>query len=236
MDSSAIYESISCLPVVSSVETPLVQDENSIFGRKLEGPTPEGHHITQSILDYIIKFHTYSQFVDHTKIWEIDEDTYLIRFEEPHLYLTICTLHQAIILTSKQIPSSTILTSNTADQNKKIFRIGQILAKYADVAPCIFQVQVDPAYRGSASTLALQLQGQILRFCIESVPLLPKSTLQRLKSDYAILCDKTTDKYFTDHGICSKVLSINFHMPLMMILIIFLAIIEFRTVSYFYFM
>jgi len=194
--------------VVSSVATPLVHDEISTSGAKLQGPTPEGHHITQLILDYIIKFHTYSQFLDHTKIWQIDEDTYIIRLDDPHLYLTKCTLNQAVLLTNKQIPSSTIITNNIADQNKEIFRTGQILAKYPDVSPCIFQVQLKSSYRGSASTLAVHLQEQILRFFIESVPLLSKPTMQRLKSDYAILCDNTTDKYFTDHGTCSKVFSI----------------------------
>jgi len=117
MDSFMLYENLCGLPVVSSIDTSFSHDVVKNSSPQTQDPTFEIQKTIQLILDYIIKFNTHSQFVDHTNIWEIGEDTYLIHLGEPHLYLTKCTLHQALILSNKQIPSTTILTRNLADQN-----------------------------------------------------------------------------------------------------------------------
>jgi len=199
METPAIYENLPTLPVVSPIATPLLQDVAQNSTPKVQESSLDIQHTIQLILDYIIKFHTYNQFVDHTNIWEIDEDTYLIRLGEPHLYLAKFTLHQALMVSSKQILSTTILANQVADQNKELFRLGQILAKYPDLSPCIFQVRLTESYRGSSSIAAVHSQIQILKFLLEHAPLLPKSTKQQIKSDYEALCGKNVDKYFNNN-------------------------------------
>jgi len=89
-------------------------------------------------LDLIVPHNTYYQFVDHQLIWELAEDTYLINLDEPHLFLIKCSVKQAVVLTPVQIPILKITTRDQSDQNKVILRLGQLIAKYEDLSPCVF--------------------------------------------------------------------------------------------------
>ena len=64
------------------------------------------HNKVQQIKQLIIKFHTCKKYVDSTRIWELEDDLYLIRLENvyPNLYVTKCTLKQAIHFDISQIP------------------------------------------------------------------------------------------------------------------------------------
>jgi len=131
MDSSELYENLCSFPVVSIPATPLPHDTTNLCSPRMQRPELELQQKVQLILDFIIKFQSYNQFVDHHNIWELAEDTYLISIGEPHLFLTRCTVQQAIVLNNKQIPIMTVLTKDIADQNKAILRLGQIIAKFS---------------------------------------------------------------------------------------------------------
>ena len=137
MDSYDLYENLSKLPGISTPATSLLQEVFEGVSPKPQEQSLPLLHATQLIMDFIIKF-----LVDHDNIWETDEDTYLIRLGESHLYAVKCTLQQAILLNAKQIPFMAIATNNLADQNKEILRVNQILAKFPDVSLCIFQMQL----------------------------------------------------------------------------------------------
>ena len=127
MDSSSLYENLCSLPVVSMPDTPLLQDKVQECSPKQQRLQLEMPQKVQLLLDFIVKFHSYHQFVDHHNIWELADDTFLIVIGDTHSYLVKCTVQQAIVLSNKQIPVMTILTGNIAEQNKAIFRLGQLI-------------------------------------------------------------------------------------------------------------
>jgi len=158
----------------------------------------------QLILDLIVKFRTYTQFVDHHTIWELDEDTYFISFGDAHLFSAKCTIRQAIILTNKQVPIMTVFTKHITVQNKALFSLGQIIAKYADLSPCIFEVQRNELCDCESSDSAVRLQILTLKFLMEQAPLLPKTTLDKIKIDYEVACAKNVHQYLCDKPLNSK--------------------------------
>jgi len=61
----------------------------------------------------------------------------LINLAESHLFLIKCTVKQAIVFTPAQIPLLKITTREQSDQNKVVLRLGQLIAKYEDLSPCV---------------------------------------------------------------------------------------------------
>ena len=92
------------------------------------------------ILTLIIQYHTKTHFQDHNTIWELAEDTYLVTLSSPELVLIKCTSKQAVIYKPEQISLLKITTLDIIDQNKMIFRLGLLIAKYEDLLPCAFKV------------------------------------------------------------------------------------------------
>jgi len=205
MDSSDVYENLPKLPAIATPVTSLLQEVFQKTTPKIQEQILPLPYATQLIMDFIIKFHTYNQFVDHENIWEIDDDTFLIRLGEPHLYVVKCMLQEAILLNAKQIPFMTVTTHSLADQNKETLRIGQILAKFPDILPCIFQMQLNVSHWESSSIPAASSQKRILELLLNQAPLPPKTTVQLLKKNYEALCDKNIDKYFTHQDTSLKV-------------------------------
>jgi len=202
---SDIYENMGSFPVVSMPATPLSLVNSNPYTPLQQISKLELNQKVQLILDLIVKFRTYTQFVDHHTFWELDEDTYLISFDDAHLFLAKCTIRQAIILTNKQVPIMTVLTKYITDQNKALFRLGQIIAKYADLSPCIFQVQRNELCDYESSYSAVHLQILTLKFLMEQAPLLPKTTLDKIKIDYEVACSMNVDQYLCDQPLNPKV-------------------------------
>ena len=190
--------------------TSLLQDVFPKTNPKIPKQSLPLPYATQLIMDFMGKFHTYNQFVDHENIWEIDEDTFLIRLGEPHLHAVKCTLQQAILLNAKQIPFVPVTTHSLADQNKETLRIDQILAKFPDISPCIFQIQLNVSHWDSSSIPAVPSQKRILALILSQAPLLPKTTVQLIKKNYVALCNTNIDKYFAHQDISLKVHFINY--------------------------
>ena len=94
------------------------------------------HDKIQQIKQLIIKFHTCKKYVDPTKIWELNADLYLIRLENifPTIYITKCTLQQAIHLNITQIPLVPHITSSTSDLDKETLRISNLFSSFPEAS------------------------------------------------------------------------------------------------------
>jgi len=136
---------------------------------------------TQFILDAITKFVTHTQYVDHSKFWEIDGDTFVIEHDDFNTFIAKCTLHQAIILTPIQIPVLLIRVSSTKDQVKLLFRIAAFAAKLEDLSPCIFHVQIIPDSAHVSLTSSLPTQQDLLTLLLTNAPMLPKSVIKQMR-------------------------------------------------------
>jgi len=135
----------------------------------------------QFILDAIIKFETHTQYVDHSKFWEIDGDTFVIEHDDFNTFIAKCTLHQAIILTPIQIPIILIRVSSTKEQVKLLFRIATFAAKLEDLSTCIFHVQITPDSTPVSSISSLPTQQELLTLLLINAPMLPKSVIKQMR-------------------------------------------------------
>jgi len=203
MDSSEIYENLLSFPVVSAPTRPLLKETANLCSSKFQTAEIDLQQNVQLALDLIVKYNSYNQFADHQLIWELAENTYLISFGDPYLFLMKCIVQQAIVLTNKQIHVMTITFKNIADQNKASLRIGHIIIKYADLSPCVIQIR-DELFGIASQNSASHIQIFTLKFLIEQAPLLPKTTLQQLKTDDAA-CVKNVDSYFCNNVSSHKV-------------------------------
>jgi len=136
---------------------------------------------TQFILDAITKFLTHTQYVDHSKFWEIDGDTFVIEHDDFNTFIAKCTLHQAIILTPIQIPVLLIRVSSTKDQVKLLFRIADFATKLEDLSPCIFHVQIILDSAHVSLTSSLPTQQDLHTLLLINAPMLPKSVIKQMR-------------------------------------------------------
>jgi len=205
MNSSEIYENLLSFPVLSTPTTPLLKETANLCSPKFQTTETDLQQKVQLALDLIVKYNSYNQFVDHQLIWELAENTYSISFGDPHLFLMKCTVQQAVVLTNKQIPVMTITFKNIADHNTATLRIGHMIAKHDDLSPCIFHIRRDELSGIASQNSASHIQIFTLIFLIKQAPLLPKTTLQQLKTEYEAMCAKNVDKYFCGNVFNPKV-------------------------------
>ena len=128
------------------------------------------HNKIQQIKQQIIKFHRCKKYADPTRIWELEEDSYLIRLENiyPTIYVTKCTLQHAIHLDISQIPLVPYVTSFMSDLDKETLRINNVFARFPEVSPFIFEVQIDVTATHISSRRAYISQQEIsilTKFC-----------------------------------------------------------------------
>jgi len=138
------------------------------------------------VLDLIVQYNTHRDFDNHHMLWEFAEDTYLINLSEPNLFLIKCTLKQAVVFALTQI-SLQLATTEQYNQNKVVFRLGLLIAKYDDLSPCAFKIMRDEANGIKNFDLVFQIQSLTLTFLIEQSPLVPKTVQKRLQEDYDAL-------------------------------------------------
>ena len=125
IDPLDIYENMGSFPVISLPNTPLPFVDQNQYTPLQSTSQFEMNQQIQLILDLIVKFRTYTKFVDHQTIWELGEDTYFISLGDAHLFLAMCTIRQAIISTNKQVLLMTVFTKHITDQNKVFFVLGR---------------------------------------------------------------------------------------------------------------
>jgi len=158
-------------------------------------PTLPPFNKIQQIKQLIIKFHKCNKYVDLTRIWKLDEDCYLIRLDNifPTIYVTKCTLQQAIHLEISQIPLSPYFTSSPSDLDKETLRISTVFTKFPEVVSFVFEVQSGVTLNHISPRRAYISQLKIIDILLTHAPLIPKSTRTALKSYHAILKDQSSD-------------------------------------------
>ena len=126
------------------------------------------------IQDTIIKFVTNRSLVNSSKFWEIDGDTYVLEHDYINAFIAKCTLHRAIVLTSIQIPVLIIVVALIKDHAKSLLCVAAFVAKFEDLLPCIFQLQIQPGFHQLSPILALPTHRDALDLFLNQAPLLPK--------------------------------------------------------------
>jgi len=137
--------------------------------------------MTQFKLDAIIKTESHIQYIDHSKFWEVDGDTFVIKYDDSNTFIAKCTLHQAIVLTPIQIPILLVVVASIKDQAKLLLRVAAFVAKFDDLPPCIFQLQIQPGFHQLSPILALPTHRDALDLFLNHAPLLPKIAVQQMK-------------------------------------------------------
>jgi len=82
-------------------------------------------------------------------------------------------LHQAIVSTPIQIPVLLVVVASIKDQAKLLLRVVAFVAKFEDLLPCIFQLQIQTGFHQLSPILALPTHRDIFDF-FNHAPLLPK--------------------------------------------------------------
>jgi len=133
------------------------------------------------IQDAIIKFASDRNLVNSYKFWEVDSDTYVVEHDYTNTFIAKVTLYQAMFLTQIQIPAIIILVPSSDEQFKLLFRISTLLAKYEDLSPCIFHLQIQPEKAPKPSDCALHTHKHLVSLLLLNAPLLPKSVLTKMR-------------------------------------------------------
>jgi len=133
------------------------------------------------IQDTIIKFATDRNLVNAYKFWEIDSDTYVVEHDYINTFIVKITLYQAMFLSQIQIPAIIILVPSSDEQFKLLFRISTRLAKYDDLSPCVFHLQIQPENAPKPSDSALHTHKHFVSLILINAPLLPKSVLTKMR-------------------------------------------------------
>ena len=85
--------------------------------------------MTQFKLDAIIKTESHIQYIDHSKFWEVDGDTFVIKYDDSNTFIAKCTLHQAIVLMPIQIQVLLIVVASAKDQAKLLLHVAAFCGK-----------------------------------------------------------------------------------------------------------
>jgi len=127
------------------------------------------------IQDTIIKFVTNRQRVNSSKFWEIDGDTYVIEHDYINTFIAKCTFYQAMFLSPTQIPVILVRVPSSDEQLKLLFRITTLVAKFEDLSPCIFHVQIHPETAPAPPSCSMYAQKELVTLILINAPLLPKT-------------------------------------------------------------
>ena len=133
------------------------------------------------IQDAIIKYSTNRSLINAYKFWDIDSDTYVVEHDYINTFIAKMTLYQAMFLNQIQIPAIIILVPSSDEQFKLLFRISTFLAKYDDLSPCVFHLQIQPENAPKPPDSALHAHRQIVSLILFNAPLLPKSVLLKMR-------------------------------------------------------
>ena len=133
------------------------------------------------IQNTIIKFATNRTLVNSFKFWEIDGDTYIIEHDYVNTFIAKVTLYQAMFLAPTQIPVVLVRVPSSDEQLKLLFRISTLVAKFEDLSPCIFHVQIHPETAPQPPACSLYAHKDLVTLLLINAPLLPKSVTAKIR-------------------------------------------------------
>jgi len=133
------------------------------------------------IQDTIIKFVTNCTLVNSSKFWEIDGDTYVIEHDYINTLIAKFTFYQAMFLSPTQIPVILVRAPSSDEQLKLMFRITTLIAKFEDLSPCIFHIQIHPETAPAPPDCTMDEHKNLLTLVLLNAPLLPKSVIIKIR-------------------------------------------------------
>jgi len=146
-----------------------------------------------AIQDAVIKFSTNHSLINAYKFWEVDTDTYIVEHDYINTFIVKITFYQAMFLSNFQIPAIIILVPSSDEQFKLLFKISTFLAKYDDLSPCVFHLQIQPETAPKPSHRALHTHKQIVSLVLMNAPMLPKSVLTKMR-EFLVALEAITEK------------------------------------------
>jgi len=91
-----------------------------------------------------------------------------------------------------QIPAIIILLPSSDEQFKLLFRISTLIAKYDDLSPCIFHLQIQPETAPKPSDCALHTHKHLVTLLLINAPLLPKSVIAKMR-EFVVALETITE-------------------------------------------
>jgi len=163
-----------------------------------EGPRPEqfSASVIEQLQQIIIRFHETDTIFESRVIWELEPDTFLIKFEsEPAAsYFSKCTLAQAKTLQPLQMPFIPFIVDDNSFLDLEILRINNFFAKFPDASPIFLEVVPTPPSPKPLVPCAHITHKRLAKLLLDFAPLLPQATRHALHGYHMLLCKQYPDQ------------------------------------------
>jgi len=157
-----------------------------------ESPNHEQLHtsVTEQLKQITIQFHEADTILDSRTIWELEPDTFLIKFisEPVASYFVKCTLTQAKTLETHQIPFFPFIVDNNSFLDLELLRITNFFSKFPDASPIFLEVVPTSPSPNPTVPCAHVTHKRLAKSLLDFAPLLPQSTKHTLHGYHLILC------------------------------------------------
>ena len=152
--------------------------------------------VTEQLQQIIIQFYEEDIILNPRVIWELEPDTFLIKFatEPMASYFAKCTPAQAKTLQPHQIPLITFIVDDNSFLDLEILRINNFFAKFPDASPIFLEIVPTPPSTNPMVPCAHITHKRLAKLLLDFVPLLPQTTRHTLNGYYGLLLKQYPDQ------------------------------------------
>jgi len=172
---------------------------DDIFGKiTCESPHQEQlpTSVPEQLKEIIIQFHEAVTIPDSRIIWELEPDTYLIKFisDTDAFYFAKCTLTQAKAFQNYQIPFFPFIVDQDSFLDLESLRITNFFAKFPDASPIFLEIIPTPSSPKPMVPCAHITHKRLAKALLDFAPLLPQTTQNTLCGYHTVLCKQYPDQ------------------------------------------
>jgi len=187
------------MELISSPVLPSLTLLDEIFDKiTCESPRHEqfSTSVNEQLQQIIIQFHEADIILNSRIIWELEPDSFLIKFatEPMASYFVKCTLAQAKTLQSHQIPFIPFIVDDNSFLDLEILRINNFFAKFPDASPIFLEVVPTSPSPNPMVPCAHITHKRLAKLLLDFVPLLPQATRHTLNGYHGLLCKQYPDQ------------------------------------------
>jgi len=187
------------MEITSSPDLPSLMLSDEIFDKiTCDSPRQEqlSTSVTERLQQIIIRFHESATNSDSIVIWELEPDTFLIKFESEPVapFFAKCTLAQAETLQPLQIPFIPFIVDDNSFLDLELLRINNFFAKFPDASPIFLEVVPTPPSLKPLVPCAHITHKRLAKLLLNFAPLLPQATRHTLHGYHMLLCKQYPDQ------------------------------------------
>jgi len=187
------------MELISSPVLPSLTLLDEIFDKiTCESPRHEqfSTSVTEQLQQIIIQFHEADIILNPRIIWELEPDTFLIKFatEPMASYFAKCTPAQAKTLQPHQIPFIPFIVDDNSFLDLEILRMNNFFAKFPDASPIFLEIVPTPPSPNPMVPCAHITHKRLAKLLLDFVPLLPQATRHTLNGYYGLLLKQYPDQ------------------------------------------